>query len=109
MGNFLRLVSGQPKSFAESNFTTIYDQSLTVVASGAGANQINGPVTAGTSVTLPGSQTFTSAELGVYLNGDRLEPVFDYTYVGSPPRTQIQFTFNLVVFDRVDFRIDRGP
>lgn len=109
MGNFLRLVAGQAKSFAESNFTTIYDQSLTVVASGAGANQINGPVNAGVSVTLPGSQTYTSAELNIFLNGDRLEPTFDYTYVGSPLRTQVQFTFQLVVGDRVDFRIDRSP
>ena len=109
MGNFLRLVNGRPKSFAESSSITIYDQSLTVVPSGAGANQINGPVTAGTSVTIPGSQTFTAAELQVYLNGDRLEPLFDYTYVGSPPRTQLQFTFDLVVGDRLDFRIDRAP
>lgn len=108
MGNFLRLSAGVPRSFAES-IITIYDQSLTVVASGAGANQINGPVTAGTSVTLPGSQTYTSAELQIYLNGDRLEPVFDYTYVGSPLRTQVQFTFDLAVRDRIDFRIDRTP
>lgn len=109
MGNFLRLVNGRPVSFAEASSITIYDQSLTVVASGAGANQINGPVTGGTSVTIPGSQTFTSAELQVYLNGDRLEPLFDYTYVGSPPRTQLQFTFQLEVGDRLDFRIDRAP
>lgn len=109
MAKFLRLSNGVPRSFDESASLTIYDQSLTVVASGAGANQINGPVTAGTSVTLPGSQTYTSAELQIYLNGDRLEPVFDYTYVGSPLRTQVQFTFDLVVGDRVDFRIDRAP
>lgn len=109
MGNFLRLTNGVPRSFAESSSTTIYDQSLTVVASGAGANEINGPVNAGVSITLPGSQTFTSAELQIFLNGNHLEPVFDYTYVGSPPRTQIQFTFGLIVGDRVDFRIDRAP
>lgn len=109
MGQFLRLVNGVPRSFAESSSITIYDQSLTVVASGAGANQINGPVPAATSVTIPGSQTFTAAELQVYLNGDRLEPLFDYTYVGIVPRTQIQFTFQMEVGDRLDFRIDRAP
>lgn len=109
MAKFLRLSNGIPRSFNEGSSVTIYDQSLTVVTSGAGANQINGPVTSGTSVTLPGSQTYTSAELQIYLNGDRLEPVFDYTYVGSPPRTQVQFTFDLVVGDRIDFRIDRAP
>lgn len=109
MGVFLRLSNGVPRSFQESASQTIYDQSLTVVASGAGANQINGPVNAGVSVTLPGSQTYTAAELQIYLNGDRLEPIFDYSYVGSAPRTQVQFTFQLVVGDRVDFRIDRAP
>lgn len=109
MANFLRLVSGQAKSFAETNSITIYDQPLTVVASGAGANQINGPVNAGVSVTLPSGQTYTSSDLNVFLNGDRLQPVFDYTYVGSPLRTQVQFTFQLVVGDVVEFRIDRAP
>jgi hypothetical protein len=109
MGSFLRLSGGVSRSFQESSTITIYDQSLTVVASGAGANQINGPVTAGTAVTIPGSQTYTAAELQVYLNGDRMEPLFDYTYVGSAPRTQLMFTVDLVVGDRVDFRIDRAP
>lgn len=109
MGKFLRLSNGVPRSFQESSSLTIYDQSLTVVASGAGANQINGPVNAGVNVTLPGGQTYTAAELQIYLNGDRLESIFDYSYVASPPRTQVQFTFQLVVGDRIDFRIDRAP
>lgn len=110
MGKFLRLSNGVARSFDEASAPpAIYDQSLEVVASGAGANEINGPVTAGTSVTLPASQTFDSAELQIYLNGDRLEPIFDYSYVGSVPRTQVQFTFELVVDDRLDFRIDRAP
>lgn len=109
MGNFLRLSAGVARSTAETAAPVIYDQSLTVVASGAGANQINGPVTAGTSVTLPSSETYTAAELQIHLNGDRLEPTFDYAYVGSPPRSQVQFTFDLVVNDRIDFRIDRVP
>lgn len=68
------------------------------------------PITAGTAVTLPSSQTYNSGELEVYLNGDRIEAVLDYTYVGAgPTRTQIQFTFDLVAGDRLRFRIDRGP
>lgn len=109
MANFLRLVNGQAKSFAESNSITIYDQLLTVVASGAGANQINGPVNAGVNVTLPGGQTYTSADLNIFLNGDRLVVLSDYSYVGSPLRTQVQFTFQLVVGDVIEFRIDRAP
>lgn len=109
MGVFLRLSNGLPRSFTENSSLTIYDQSLTVVASGAAANQVNGPVTTGVSVTLPGSQTYTAAELQIYLNGDRMESIFDYSYVGLAPRTQVQFTFDLVVGDRLDFRIDRAP
>lgn len=110
MSLFLRLVNGQPRSFAESNSTSIYDQRLTVVVSGAGANQVNGPVTAGVSVTLPAGGTYSGLELQVYLNGDRLEAVNDYAYVGvGSGKTQIQFTFGLVVGDTVDFVIQRAP
>ena len=109
MAKFLRLSNGVPRSFQEGASITIYDESLTVVPSGTGANQINGPVMTGTSVSLPGGQQYTAAELQIYLNGDRLESVFDYAYVGSAPRTQVQFTFDLVVGDRIDFRIDRAP
>lgn len=107
MANFLALVNGVPRMVPGTG-VDIYDQSLIVVGSSPGAGQILGPVIAGTPVTLPASQTYSSIELQVYLNGDRLEAVFDYTYVGSIPRTQISFTFDLVVDDRIDFRIDRS-
>ena len=110
MANYLALVNGVPRQSVLPGTQTIYDQSVSVVTSAVGGNQITGPVTAGTSITLPASQTYTGAELNVYLNGDRLEPIFDYSYVGSGSgKTQIQFTFGLVVGDRVDFRIDRAP
>lgn len=98
MANFLRLQNGVPRSFAESGSPAIYDQGVDVVA----------PISAGTNITLPASQTYDSNELEVYLNGTRLESILDYTYVGSPPRTQIQFNFDLVVGDHYRFRIDRG-
>lgn len=110
MANFLRISNGVQRSFPESSSLTIYDQSLSVLASGAsGPNQINGPITSGTNISLPNGQTYTAIELQVYLNGDRLEPVFDYTYVGVAPRTQVQFTYQLEAGDRLDFRIDRSP
>lgn len=110
MANFLRLVAGQPRSFAEGGSTTIYDQPLTVVLSGAGANQINAPVPAGTVITLPASGTYTAAELEIRLNGMRLEQLYDYNYVGAgPTRTQVTLTFDLAVGDRLDFRVDRAP
>jgi hypothetical protein len=93
------------KSFEESGSSTIYDRYLEVVASGAGANQINGPITAGTNITLPSSQTYTGDELQVFLNGLRLDNVLDYNHVSS---TQISFLFNLEVTDVLRFYIDRN-
>ena len=104
MAKFLRLSNGVPRSFTESSGISIYDESLLVVASGAGAGEINGPITAGTPVTLPASQTYTGAELEIYLNGDRIEDVIDYTFTSS---TQVTFTFDITVRDRLRFRIDR--
>lgn len=109
MAKFLRLANGVARSFDESASLTIYDQPLTVVASGAGANQINGPVTSGTSVTLPSSGTYVGEELEIRLNGMRLEALYDYNYVGTGSKTQVSFTFNLSVGDRLDFRVDRAP
>lgn len=102
----LALVNALPRMTLESASPTIYDQNLEVVASGAGAGQINGPINAGTSVTLPSSQTYTGAELEIYLGLDRLRPILDYTYASS---TQVQFTFQLTAGDLLRFRIDRAP
>lgn len=105
MAKFLRLVNGIMKSFEESGSSPIYDRYLEVVASGAGANQINGPITAGTNITLPSSQTCTGDELQIFLNGLRLDNVLDYNHVSS---TQISFLFNLEVTDVLRFYIDRN-
>ena len=59
---------------------------------------------AGVSVTLPVSGTYSGDELEVYLNGAKLYNIEDYIYVGSGARTQVQFTFDLVVGDKVLFR-----
>jgi hypothetical protein len=98
MAKFTRIVNGILRSFEESGNPAIYDQFVDVAS----------PITAGTNITLPGGQTYEDDELEVYLNGVRATPVEDYVYVGSPPRTQIQFTFNLEVNDRYRFRVDRG-
>lgn len=109
MANFLRLVNGQVRSFAESSSLAIYDQPLTVVASGAGANQVNGPVTSGTAIALPSSGTYVGQELEIRLNGQRIEALYDYNYVGSGTKTQVALTFDLAVGDRLDLRVDRAP
>ena len=79
-----------------------------MVESGAGAGEINGPITTGTPITLPSSQTYESDELEVYINGMRVESLIDYNYVGSIPRTQVSFTFDIIVGDIIRFRIDRS-
>jgi hypothetical protein len=105
MASFLRLFNGIAKSFAESGSTTIYDQTLEVVAASPGAGQIL-PVNAGVAITLPSGQTYTGDELQVYLNGLRLDNVFDYN---TPSSTTISFTFNIVAKDIIRFYIDRTP
>lgn len=75
---------------------TIYDQ---IVA-------ISTTITAGTSQTLPASQSYQSSELKIELNGQLLEPTIDYNYVGAgPTRTQVQYTFDLVNLDRLRYKI----
>ena len=64
-----------------------------------------GTVTAGTSITLPNSGTYTAKDLKVELNGQLMEAVIDYNYVGSAPRTQLQMTFDLVLGDRLRLKI----
>lgn len=111
MGKFLRLAFGVARSFDEAITTTIYDQQLKVVSGAPGnPNEITGPINAGVNVSLPISGTYTSAELQINMNGQQLEPVLDYNYVGAGPvRTQVAFTFQLVVDDILDFRVDRAP
>lgn len=98
MAKFLRISNGVPRMFEEFSSVSIYDQIIAYVST----------VTTGTAVTLPLSQTYTSGELEVYLNGVRLESVFDYNYISSPPRTQVSFTFDLISGDELRFRIDRS-
>lgn len=98
MGKFLRLVNGIPRSFEEAAGTPIYDERFDVVST----------ITAGTNVTLPSSGTYDGQELEVYFNGQVLDDVIDFTFVGSPPRTQVQFTFNLEPGDVIRFRKIRG-
>lgn len=100
MAKKLALVNGVPRMVTETALPTIYNSNYTVGAGG---------ITTGVSVTLPSSQTYTSAELDIDLNGQALDPTVDFNYVGSPPRTQVSFTFDLVENDVLTFKIIRGP
>lgn len=98
MGKFLRLVNGVPRQEDEAAATTIYDEKFDVVST----------ITTGTPVTLPSGGTYDSQELEIYLNGQVLDDVVDFNFEGSPPRTQVSFTFNLVGGDKLRFRKIRG-
>ena len=109
MGRFLRISNGVARSFDEASAPTIYDEYLLVVSgSPANGNEITGPITTGTNITLPNSGTYTGDELIVDLNGYTIENGFDFNYVGSPPRTQIAMTFDLDVGDRLYIRKHRS-
>jgi len=95
----LALINGIPRMTAESASPVIYDETYTAGPGG---------VTTGTPVTLPSSATYEGLELEVWWNGQRLEDVADYSYVGSIPRTQVSFTFDLLQGDAIRFRIDRS-
>lgn len=105
MAKFTRIVNGVLRSFEESGSPTIYDQTISIVASGAVSPDLNGPVTSGTNITLPSSKTYTGDELQIFLNGLRLDDVLDYNTTSS---TQIQMTFNLEAGDKLRFYIDRN-
>lgn len=100
MSKKLALVNGIPRMVDESAAPVIYDETYTVISD----------ITTGTSVTLPASGTYTSEELEIRLNGVRMDSGVDYNLVGSPPRTQVTFTFDLLGGtnpDKINFRIDR--
>lgn len=108
MARFLRIVNGVPRSFEESGTPTIYDEYLLVVAASPGANEIVGPINAGVNITLPNSGVYTGEELMIDLNGQAMESGYDFNFVGSPPRTQVTFTFQLLVGDRLYIRKHRN-
>lgn len=103
MANFLRLVNGVPRSFAESGSgTPIYNESYSVVST----------LTTGSPLTLPSSGIYTVASgvtsLNLYLNGQRLIFATDWNTNGAGPNyTAVSFTFDLLSGDVVEFREER--
>lgn len=100
MAKKLALVNGIPRMVNETSSVAIYDETYTLVSD----------ITTGTPVTLPNSGTYTGDELEVRLNGVRMDSGIDYNFVGSAPRTQVAFTFDLLGNtnpDTLNFRVDR--
>lgn len=94
---FIRIVNGVPTM--QTAIAAIVNNQVAVVST----------ITALTNYTLPNSMTYDSDELEIRLNGQKLELTQDYTYVGTTPRTQVQFTQDIVPGDQLTFRTDRIP
>jgi hypothetical protein len=103
MARRLALVNGIPKMIDE---VTPYEEYIDIVASGATGNQLVGPISAGTFITLPASKIISSGggELNVYVNGSKMTAIEDYDVEST---TQVSFTFELIVGDRIQFDIER--
>lgn len=90
----------------ERTSTEPYEETITVVAGApADDNEISGPVSAGTNITLPLNSRngnvqeiydVAGADLALFLNGQRLNLTADYLEL-SP--TEFEMTFDLVVDD----------
>jgi hypothetical protein len=93
----LKIVNGVPRMVTLASPDDIYDETVVIP---------DGGLAAFSNITLPESQEYTGAELQVYLNGQRMEDLIDYTYVGSAPRTQINTNYDLYEGDRVRFIIE---
>lgn len=108
MAKFLKLVNGVPR-MVEANqseaYLNIVNAHLNVVNSPSEPNEIAGPIDANTPITLPNSLSYTDTDMNIYMNGVRLIPGIEYNYVGTPPRTQVSFTFQLLVGDRLFFEV----
>lgn len=104
----LQVVNGLPRMVTV--LPDVYDQRLKVVSGApADSTEVTGPVTAGTSLTLPVSGNYTGTELEIDFNGQGpLVVVRDFVYVGSGTKTQVQMTFNLNVGDELHFRKTRN-
>ena len=97
MAKFVKLVSGVLRMVESTDLAGfLYDETTSVISD----------ITAGTAITLPVSKTYNSKELEIYLNGNIQSLTEDYTYVGTVPRTQVQFTHDLLAGDKLRFRID---
>lgn len=95
-----------------------YDERLTVVSGvAANDNEVMGPVSAGTNLTLPldsrngnASEVYVVGQgfLEVYLNGIYLFEGVDWVEVGTPGNTSVTFQIliDLVVDDELTLRID---
>ena len=106
MADALRLVNGIPRTVDIPTGTASTYEGIVTVVSGTPADdtEIQGPVSSGTNITLPASETYTDEELKVFINGNIGYLSSDYSYVGAGSRTQIQILRDLEIDDKIMFR-----
>ena len=95
MASFITLTGKKPK--LTSLATAVYREEIAVVDDAPqNAQELTGPISSGTAITLPLAQVYQGDELQVKLNGLDMVPLRDYNCVGAgPDRTQISMTFTL--------------
>ena len=104
----LELVAGIPRMVTDAASPTIYSKFIEIVESGPTGDQLVGPISANTPITLPASETYDSSELQIWLNGIRQTYGVDFLYVGDTPRTQFKMLFDLEVGDKLKIYKDRN-
>ena len=107
MSYALSLINGLPRLISVGSSPTVVNDYFDVVVSGAsGQNQRNeAQVTASTTITLPNSISYDGTELLIFVNNIPQDQLLDFNWVGTAPRTQIFFTYDLKAGDHVRFRI----
>lgn len=105
MAQKLALINGLPRMVDEAVLPDIYEEYLTVVSSGAGANEINlSDVEQNDLITLPNSGTYAGNELVFSYNNTQLTKNIDFEHVGSGTKTQVKLLFKCSVGDTLVFR-----
>lgn len=94
MGKVARIVNGVVRQV-----DTALQYEATIVAPSGG-------YASGTNLTLPNGGTYFSKDLSVFLNGQLLEVGYDYNYVGTGTRTQIQLIAQVFEGERILYRVD---
>lgn len=97
MARYLTLVNGIPRL------------RYTPVIKYIDAYDVVGTITAGTTITIPNSRTYSDTDLRVEKNGQGLIPGVDYNYVGSTPKTQISLVLDITAPSRLTFITSSPP
>lgn len=102
MARVMKMVNGISRMVSETSF----DETITIVqGTPADGNELQGPVTTGTAITLPNSLSYnnSSNELKIFWNGVHLNSEHDFTYESS---TTFSLNFDLFVGDTIQMVVE---